>query len=287
MANKAKNSKQGAQDFITYRNYFLERLVSVAISCFEWSGIDAETAWYLEHTLVHNSTAIFFYDDVLERYLTLRGAMSGVSVYEQPTQFSPISSGINYHRELTDKEAVPIYENRMHNSILPKLEMFARKLAKIEQTIEINLNAQKTPTLILCDQSERLSLENLYNNYDTGTPVIFASKGLNPEMFQVLKTDAPYLVDKLQQHKVNVLTEAYSYLGICGIDIEKKERLISDEIGVSQSITVAQRNNRLLARKQACEQIKKIFGIDVDVKFSENMKTLTIERGRENGSLYN
>ena len=51
------------------------------------------------------------------------------------------------------------------------------------------------------------------------------------------------------------------------VTTEKKERLISNEVMSNMGDVEAQRFTRLNARKYACDQINKLFGLDVNCEF--------------------
>ena len=61
--------------------------------------------------------------------------------------------------------------------------------------------------------------------------------------------------------------------------INKKERVITDEVLRSQGGTIASGNSRLYMRKQACKQINEMFGLDIDVRLRD---TFTDIGGGEN-----
>ena len=46
--------------------------------------------------------------------------------------------------------------------------------------------------------------------------------------------------------------------------------MVSDEVTRSQGGTVASRYSRLNARRQACEQINKMFGLNIECNFRED-----------------
>ena len=89
-------------------------------------------------------------------------------------------------------------------------------------------------------------MENLFNKLDCGTPVIFGSKNLDIEGVKVLNTGAPYLLDKLQEEKINVLHEAFSYLGVGSLEIVKRERYITNEIQAAKSLEYAAKSIALI-----------------------------------------
>ena len=106
--------------------------------------------------------------------------------------------------------------------------------------------------------------KNIYKEFDGNSPVIYANKGFDPKSVNVLKTDAPLVADKLYQLKTQIWNEALTYLGISNINVQKKERLLQDEVTRNLGGTIASRYPRLEARKQACQQINKMFELNID-----------------------
>ena len=113
-------------------------------------------------------------------------------------------------------------------------------------------------------------MKNLYMQYDGNAPFIFADKSLDPSDLSVLQTDAPFVAQDLQQIKTEIYNECLTYLGISNVNFTKRERLIRDEVTRNQGGTIANRYSRLMARKQACEEIGKIFGVKCDVEYRED-----------------
>ena len=208
---------------------YLARLVELSASMFNWTGLpetcDVRT---LELALLGNGRAVFFRDDALDMYMTLpvNVSTSGYDVYGQPLQFTARSLYNNYRYPLTQETGVMIYNNYLRTPCLMQLVSFADRLGKIDEIIDINVNAQKTPILILADESKRLTMKNLYMKYDGNQPFIFGDKNLSINDFTVLKTDAPYVADKLYEIKTQIFNEALTYLGISNTSLQKKERLI-------------------------------------------------------------
>jgi hypothetical protein len=112
----------------------------------------------------------------------------------------------------------------------------------------------------------------LYKEYDGNAPVIYGDKALNTSDLKVLKTDAPFVADKLYTLKTQIWNEALTYLGINNVNVTKKERLISDEVNRNQGGTMASRNSRLKMRQKACEEINNMFGLNVWVEFEEDTR---------------
>lgn len=257
----------------TFRQYY-NRLVELSISMFEWKNLpDSVDPRFLELTLFTDGQAVFFEDEVLG-YLALQNAMGGgFDVYRIPTNRRAYAVN-GYQKQLDENDSVIIYNNYLHTNSMLDVQMFAKRLYNLDRAIDVNANAQKTPILLLCDDSERLTLENMYMQYDGNKPVIKGVKGLNPNAFTVLKTDAPYVADKLYQLKTQIWNEALTYLGISNMNITKKERLISDEVTRNQGGTIASRYSRLQARREACKKINDMFGLDIWCDYREDFQEI-------------
>lgn len=257
----------------TYIQYY-NRLTELSISMFEWKNLpDTIDERFLELALFSMGMAVFFKDEVLG-FLALRTTISGgFNVYRIPIRRRAFADN-GYQKELSIDDSVIIYNNMIHTNSMLDVRMFADKLADIDRSIVINARAQKTPVLVKCDENQRLTMINLYKEYDGNAPVIYGDKNLNANGLTVLKTDAPYVADKLYQLKTQYWNEALTYLGISNINSVKKERMITDEVTRNQGGVVASRYSRLESRRQACNKINKMFGLDIWCDYREDYRQL-------------
>ena len=264
----------------TYLQYY-NRLTELAISMFEWQNLpETVDQRFLEMCLFSDGMCIFFQDEVLG-YLGLQCMIGGkLNVYRIPMERRAYATN-GYQRELDGTNSVIIFNNYLHTNSMLDVEMFSKRLYNLDRAIDVNANAQKTPVLIQCDESQRLTMKNLYKQYEGNEPFIFGSKGLDANGLKVLQTGAPYVADKLYELKTQIWNEALTYLGISNINVVKKERMITDEVTRNQGGTVASRYSRLESRRQACKQINEMFGLDIWVDYREDFQDLE-EQENEN-----
>jgi hypothetical protein len=257
---------------LTYRQY-LNRLTELAISMFEWKNLpDTVDARYLELHLFETGCMVYFKDEVIGD-LCLDCIVNGrLDVYGNPLLRRAYSGYNNYQKLLKYNNSVIIWNNYLHSNSILDVEMFARRLYNIDRIIDINANAQKTPVLLQGNEKQRLTLLNLYKEYDGNAPFIFGDKNLDINSLKALSTNAPYVCDKLYQLKTQIWNEALTYLGISNSNIQKKERLISDEVTRNQGGTIASRYSRLESRRQAVEKINDMFGTNIEVNYREDFQ---------------
>lgn len=257
---------------LTYRQY-LNRLTELAISMFEWKNLpDTVDERYLELHLFETGCMVYFQDDILGD-LCLDNITNGkLSVYGDPLLRRAYSGYNNYQKLLSYKDSVIIWNNLLHTNSILDVKMFARRLYNIDRIIDVNANAQKTPVLLQGSEKQRLTLLNLYKEYDGNAPFIFGDKNLDINSLKAFSTNAPYVCDKLYQLKTQIWNDALTYLGISNINIQKKERLISDEVTRNQGGTIASRYSRLESRRKAVKKINKMFGTNIEVNYREDFQ---------------
>ena len=253
--------------------FYLERLTELAISMFEWKNLPKEIdPRFLELTLFQDGQAVWFKDEELDKYLALQVIINGrLNVYRVPIDRRAFAVN-GYQRELNIDNSVIIYNNYLRTNSYKMCVLYAKKLYNLDRIIDVNTNAQKTPVLIRVPETQRLTATNVYKEWDGNQPVIYGEKDLDPNMLTVLKTDAPYVADKIYQLKTQYWNEALTYLGISNLNIQKKERLVSDEVVRAQGGTIASRYSRLEARREACNKINEMFGVNVEVDYREDFR---------------
>ena len=255
----------------TYMHYY-NRLKELAISMFEWKNVpDSIDVRFLEVCLFEKGTCVFFKDEVMG-FLALNVAMNGKwNVYNIPIDRRAYATN-NYQRNLNINDSVIIYNNMIRQNTANDMELYARRLYECDRTADVNIKAQKTPVAILCDENQRLTMKNLYMQYDGNEPFIFGDKNLDLKNVTVLQTGAPFVADKILETKTKIWNEALTCLGISNVSAQKKERLISDEVIRSMGGTIASRYSRLESRRTACNMINKMFGLNMSVDFRDDFR---------------
>lgn len=253
--------------------YYFNRLKELAISMFEWKNLpDSCDERFLEVTLFDDGQAVFFKDEELGGLLNLQVLTTGkFDVYRIPTIRQAFANN-GYHRELTPDDSVIVYNNRLRTNSKGVVSKFAKQLWDLDRAIDVNAKAQKTPVLLLGNEQQQLSLHNIYMKYDGNEPVIYGDKSLDKEVLRVLNTEAPYVADKLYMLKTQIWNEAMTYLGISNLNIQKKERLVADEVTRNLGGTIASRYSRLESRRKAAEEINKMFGTNIEVWYREDYR---------------
>jgi hypothetical protein len=257
-------------NLLTYLQYY-NKFKSLAMSIFKWNNLpNTIDERYLELQLFEKGQVLFFYDEVLG-HLTLPFVGERLDIYNEPTT-RRVHSPNGYQNVLNAHNSVIIYNNYIHTSSTDLIELYSKRLSNIERTIDVNLESLKTPVIITCTETQRLTLLNLMQETRANTPFIFGDESLKlNDSITVLDLNATYHADKLQVLKTQLKNELLTELGISNGSFNKKERMLSAEVELNTGDINAQKYTRLGVREIACNQINEMFSLNVSVEFREDV----------------
>lgn len=254
----------------------LNELKLLCLNRFTWGNLpQGMESRHIENALFYNGQAMFF-ERVEGGYLCLPSTPSNnLNIYGDSLSFNCVGVTENFEINIDDGIRILNNDNETPNS--PMIYYYAKLLNKIETTMHKNLHQQNYPFIIATNKNNELTMTNLYKKIDEGNEAIFVDDkfsnggdvGIN-----VLKTNAPYLLDKLQQHKNDVINELLTKLGINNTNANnsKKERLLVDEVNVNNGHILMYLDIEYKNRKKACEKINEKFCLNITVeKTIENL----------------
>ena len=254
----------------TFTDYYY-RLMLLARSVFKWNNLPGNiNEKWIENFLFHHGKCVV-YEDPKRGIMVAECLDNGkVNNYNEPICVAPSGVGVEYRPLTPGKDCVVIRNN---DEMIPSsytLKLFAYRLAEISRTIDVNIQAQKTPVLVVGSDKQMKSLQTIYNQFDGNKPVIFGDKSLEGmELLKVLKTEAPIVFPELQQQKIAMWNECLTFLGINNANTEKRERLITDEVTANNTHIDLSAECFLKARQRAAEEMNKIFGCSCSVERRE------------------
>ena len=263
---------------MTYDAY-VDRITEIAISAFEWLGLPKTVdTRFLELAFFTYGKVCGFEDEV--GILTLPfNPYSNFDVYGNPTKAEIYSPYNSFHRAITSEEAAFGYNNMIRTNSIDMSRLFAMRLYNLDRIIDVNANTLKSPVVITCDEEQRLTLLNLFKEVDGNAPVIFGSKNIDLRAIAALNLNPNYVGDKLTELKTNIWNEMLTYNGVPNVQINKKERLVTDEVTRGMGGTLACRYSKLNARRQFAELLNDRFGLDVWVDFKNSVDNLQDDEG--------
>ena len=276
----------------TYFDY-LDRFKKIALSIFEWVNLpESMDSRYLERCLYYDGVASLLKDKDYG-FINTRVAPSGqVNIYGLPTALNCYSYSFQETKKLfigklpefrseqqreafQNSKAILVMNNWDRVPTEPTLALYAKRLALAERSSDTNIQALRTPVMVLVPENQRLTMENLYGQFDGNRPFIFGDKKQMGDMdsIKAINTEAPIVFDKLQQYKKEIFNEALTFLGINNIMLEKAERLITDEANSNNELINLNLQAALVPRQKAAEEFNRLFGLTGDKAISVRVRS--------------
>lgn len=272
-----------------------DRLHMLATSLFTWKGLDDVAGFgashFIEESLYRYGKACIVNDDEIGIKALNVTAAGKLNIYYLPVKVNAFSTGYNKIYDFDD--VVYIMNNELQKPTQDTLRLFAQRLYETERTTDVNLQAQKTPVLIEGDKNVLLTLKNTYMQYSGNMPVIYGNKNFDvSSRLNVLKTEAPYIVDKLDTHKDKLWNDCMTFLGINNANTSKKERLVTSEVESNDQLINYYLNCFYKKRKEACDILNKKFGTNVEIVLNKEVVDLlaktteALEEGVKDGEVH-
>ena len=274
--NKVNNKKFFNSLYMNNTTYldYLNRFRRIALARFEWVNLPTSmNARWLEMCLFDYGKASLLKDEELGFINTKCSNNNVINIYGLPSDLHCFSFEYQKWRKLycglnevngndPYKEAILVMNDYDMTPTLAMMDLFAYRLYECDRTCDVNVKAQKHPVMVICDENQRLTMENLYSQYDGNEPFIFGDKNqLDEKNLRAINTNAPIVLKQIDEHKKEIWNEALTYLGINNINVEKKERAVVDEINSNNELVNLNLDVYLKPRQEACRQFNELFGL--------------------------
>lgn len=259
--NRWQSAEMNGEQWI----FYYEWLMNLAASRYTWENLPVEIdERFLELSLISHGLNVFFYDGDYNKYFACQGAPSGkINMYQNPTAYMAYGAD-GFNRRLSAEDCVPIWNNYMRTPLWLALEIYARRLESIDRTLDVNLVMQKMPAFITCDETQRLTVENLVKQWQGNEPVIIGDNlSFNGVDIGYITAGVDYIGDKLLNAKMVVWSEIMTYLGIDNTDVRKAERVQSAEVESNNQQVSISALVGLDCRRKACEEINRKYDLGV------------------------
>lgn len=269
MKQKMINSQlNNYQSYLMYRN----QLCSLAKNVFLYEGMpEIIDMAVVKNRVLKTGSVAFFEDEFLGVLALPYNTIGKLDMYGNPVKIEVFSTANAYRRELNSGEFVIMYDNIDKISLMPIIIQYAERLALCDRTIDINISQQKTPRVWKVPQSQEKTFKDMVNNVDSYIEQILAYNDLGIESVESVLSPAPFVTDKIQTQKEKLYNEFLRVIGVSSVNIQKKERLITDEIQASQGGSIVMRYNRYEPRLKAVNKINEKWGTNIQLKYYDNV----------------
>lgn len=261
----------GQRETLDSKMLFLIDYLTIATKLFKWKNLPKEIPVdIMEFNLIGGGRVVFFKDADIGYMALPTGGFGKINNYALPTQYIAIGQA-GYTRQVDDTNSVIIKNDPLYMPSFFYIDKMCKRLADIFEAIQVNVNACKQPFIAEGEKEEMLSFKNAYEQVAGNRPLIAfnAKSNIREKPFQVFNTGAVYYGDKFTSLMQATECMLLTYLGINNTNIEKRERVNTQEVSSNDDIINYHLFQRLEARQKACEEINKMFGLDISVEINK------------------
>lgn len=254
------------------------RLTMLATNVFQFNNLpEYIDLSYLNMTLLKKGSIAFFKDEELGVVALPYQPIGKLDIYGRPLKIMVRAYNGTYYRSLKPGEYVIMYDNTGRYSIYLDVLQMAERIAMNKRTIDVNIVQQRTPRIWKTTKDMERTIKDLSNNIDGFEENVLTYDTLDIDELQCVLSPAPYVADKIDTHLDKEWAEFYQLVGITNLTEQKKERLITDEVEVSQGGTIASRYSRYEPRRIAIEEINKKWGTNISVTYYDGIPSMIKE----------
>ena len=277
MRKKVINSQ--LSNLKTFQMYY-RQMKNLAENVFKFNNLpEYIDLSYLNRTLLNNGAIAFFKDEVLNEVIALPfGSYGSLDMYGRPINIE-VNGDNGYKRYLKKGEYVIMYDNTSKYSLKLDIAQLAERIALCVRTQDINIVHQRTPRIWKCDSNTEKSVKDTINEIDSNVETVVSTRDSAFADIQGVLNPAPYVTDKIDDHLDKLWAQFYALIGVANLSIQKKERMITDEMSASQGGTIVSRYSRFEPRQRAIEKINEKFGLNMSVEYYDGEPST--EKGKD------
>lgn len=256
---------------VTFLDYF-DRMKMVAMSRLKYDGLpDTIDERFFRLGLFERGQMLMFLDETLGVLALPFNQISDRNIYDIPVKREAYAPNGKYRKRCDDTNSVIIYNNANRAPDMPTTTLFATRIADIQRTIDVNVKGQKTPKIVTGTQQQRLAMENLLMQWEGNELFIMGDKSITGAVeMGVLDTTAPYVADKLEIQKHQMINEYLSYLGIDNSNQDKKERMVASEVGANNGLVAIARKTAINTQQECFDRANELWGLNIKVDYDND-----------------
>lgn len=232
-----------------------------------------EADWFRYWLYQWGSIAMIYTDEY--GWMVLPYGVTKLNPYYHPAVINCTNPSLNGTKTgVVGVNAEIIYLMDDFMGLVDLVDRYATKLAEVDKAISINLmNSNTTLLFVAEDKKQAEAIKTAYAEASTGKPFVAIGKGsgLTNEGLKPLIANVGnlYIADKLQDLKRDITNEFLTKIGINNANVDKKERLVTDEVnannGEVQTVVAV-----MLENLQKClDKCNKISGLNLAVHLRE------------------
>ena len=258
-----------------YETTLINKLFNITFNRFDWKNLpEPINVRILEKLLFYRGYAAI--GQVDGTFLALQASpIAAFNEMFDPVAWNVVGYNVSGTMDFTNSVLV-----RNDYNAYPSIYMilyYLEQISRIQSVIDQNLDNMRAPYLIKTSEDNLLSVKNMFNQIRSGEPAIYLNKqgGVNMDDIDVLDLSTPDVIKTLYDLKLSTENELLTMFGINNENINKQSGISEAEVESNDGeVANGYIDAMLYMRQEACEQMNKLWGLNVSCELKKNEKNL-------------
>lgn len=265
---------------------------NLATQVFVWENLPRGIESRHIEEFLFEYTQVAFYKHKDYGLICLPCSYSGkINIYGDPTRVFVFSINGELNDDMETDEVVRILDNPHLVNIKQYVNHYVEMMNDVQKCKRANLRKQIKPYYIVATEKNKNTVKTIVDDYTNGEDVVIIDKNLSDGDFDGLKllsANVEYLVDKLRIEEKACEYDLLTFLGINNNNVEKKERMLVNEVDSNNEFLLLNLGIRFKQRIIAVNEINERYGLNVKVSINRDYLSMFINEEEEcNGEVDN
>lgn len=274
--NISLDEVERAEQYYFYYGLIFDKWKDIATNMFIWENLPEPLDSRTLETMLFEKGVLGFADGTVGKVILPLGKNAKLNVYNKPEEITLFGKG--YNETFKKDDFVIIRSSNTERPLIDFIGAYCYKLTDIDFTIRTQLNAHKMPLIIKGDKNTKNTLNAYYKGVSSFKPAITVdAEKMSENPIDFTNTQVNYISDKLFDLFKAYEAEILTHLGINNNPMEKKERMITNEVDANNEVINYHLAVMLKPRMDAVEAINKRFNTNIKVKINYDFIERVIE----------
>ena len=222
-------------EFTWTNGYYWQWGLKKILSRFELSGAPDE--WDINYFWSHLflDGAISIIDTAEFGIIPLKCGYTGINVWDRPTDIIIANHILGSFQRKIGVDGALIHLQYDFLGVSPILQRFSTLLALCDSALSVNLMNSKVAFIgFVDDQAQANTMQKMYDKISEGEPAVFVRKSqVNTENFMFNNVKNTLIADDVMLVRRKIVNDFLSDIGINNANLDKRERLNTDEVNAN------------------------------------------------------
>lgn len=245
--------------------YFSRKLLRQVFGRFDFTLPDNWPLDYFLTTLFINGEICI--TDTEAGVIPLRCGHSGINMYNEPTHCIIANPVLGEMRKEIGTECALVRINWNYSGIMDIVNRYAALLAMCDSSLAVTLMNSKVAFIgMASSKAQANTMKKMYDMISMGQPAVFVNgDAVNQENFFFNNVRQNFVGQEIMQVKRMITNDFLTEIGINNANLEKRERLVTDEVNANDEEIGNNVQHWLDNIKEGFKQANTLFGLDLSV----------------------